>query len=165
MSIATVITGGYGTFGTVSLVITDGYSGGAPVAGGDVYSGGYPYGGYPGFKKRRRSIEEVEAEREAIVRRQRIEWGILPPAAVQAVDSAAVASHEISRKIAAEGGVEHDIARELAVMARAEREYAELLRTVYEGLMAEQMRQLWRLEVERRRLEIEDEELLLLFAA
>ena len=32
MSIATVITGGFGTFGSVALAITDGYSIGAQVA-------------------------------------------------------------------------------------------------------------------------------------
>lgn len=93
MSVATVITAGYGTFGSPSLIIVDGYDSFSPLVGyrsmlafwasGAGVSGAVPpvppsvaeperfAGGYEYYRRlRKREPEDVRQERER--------WGILP---------------------------------------------------------------------------------------
>lgn len=69
MTVATVITEGYGSFGNANFVITEGYGNYAAAATAESFSGGfYHYG------RRPPSREEI--------RRQREELGIIPKASI-----------------------------------------------------------------------------------
>jgi len=92
VSISTVITGGYGTFGSTSFIVTDGYGSFGvapppppaavvaperPAGGWPIPSGKKPYHRYP----RLRTDQEIREERERL--------GILPKAAQVISDVAA----------------------------------------------------------------------------
>jgi hypothetical protein len=79
VSLSTVITAGYGTFGSTSFIILDGYDlgGAAPPAAAVVPE--RPAGGWP-ERGRRKKLHLPTYPTDAELRKQREEWGILPKA-------------------------------------------------------------------------------------
>jgi len=103
-----------------------------------------------GWKRPTKTPREIDEEIRKAVKRQRINLGILPQeVAVEARQDVQEAAQAVL-EITGDRGDEASDADALERAAEAEERYIERMRAVYQNVMAGAMRELWRLEVQRR---------------
>ena len=149
MSASTVITGGFGTFGTISLVITDGYSQAAVIA----VAAPQPSGGWPIRARRYPSDEERK--------RQRIELGILPEEIISQVAHRQVEDLHLDEQQRFE-----ELTRELQLREiEFDSRYLEALNIQREALIDEEIGRLLKKAAEQKRLDNQNELALIILLA
>jgi uncharacterized protein (DUF4415 family) len=107
-----------------------------------------PSGGWKGWAKPAKTRKEIEEEIREAVKRQRIELGILPKEIKEEIEQEIVDAANATLEITGE-----DIQADEEVLERineAGERYIERMQSVYREAMAEEMRMLWKLELERR---------------
>lgn len=154
MSIATVITEGYSTFGNTQFIVFDGYGnfgGVTPPTPPPIVIPPQPSGGWPTPGKRKK-LHLPTYPTDAEIRKQREDWGILPKTA--AIISA-VAQRQAEAAQYDEQRYFEELSRELQLQGiEWESKYLELLNTQRVKLIDAELARLLKIQIDNEDMEI-----------